>query len=214
MRWLLLALLTVATIMAQESFEYTTDRNAVRYQVPAELMGPPIATMHNRHLTSEDRRIFVTGYMSSSLFKDTALGSLNLSMVEWPEKCSNWSEVTKFLQEHLSVPGVEVTSVDRSWHGLAWKVFEQREAKSGKWTGISCYVQLTGQEILYVGLVLHDGVKVSKAQREAYRAAVYELLASIAVRNEGESPEKNADGGSASKKNAQSDANSLLGRGS
>jgi len=212
MRWLLLALLTVATVMAQESFEYTTDRNMIRYRVPTELMGPPIFTHRNARLTGDERMIFVTGYMVSGLFKDTPLGRLTLSMIEWPANCSNWSEVTKLLQEHLFGPGVAVTPVDRSWHELAWKIFEQREAKSGKWTGMSCYVPLAGQEILYVGLVIHDGAKLSQARREAYRAAVYELLESITVSGDGNSAEKKADGGSALEKNGQSDTNGLFGR--
>lgn len=207
MRWFILSLLAMATVMAQESFEYTTGRNVIRYQVPSALMGPPIATVRNTHRTSDDLRVFVTGYMSSGLFKDTALGGLNISMIEWPENCPLWNDVVKRLQVHLSVPGIDVTSEDQSWHGLPWKIFEQRQAKNGTWVGMSCYVPLVGKEILYVGLVIHDGVKIPQSRRDAFRSAVYQLLGSISVRSEGQ----NAESRAASK---QSDTNSLFGRGS
>lgn len=182
MRLFIVALLIAGTIMAQETFEYTTDRNIILYQVPPSLQGPPLFTHRNTRLNSSDKMIFVTNYEASGLLKNKPLGRLSIFMIEWPEDCPSWSDVVKRLRDHLSVPGVVLTSEDRSSHGLSWKVFEEREANGGKWVGMSCYVPLAGKEILYVGLVIHDGVKISQARRDAFRGAVYELLGSITDR--------------------------------
>ena len=179
---LFLAFFAVTTVMAQESFNYTTGRNFITYRVPSDLIGPPILTHRNERLAGDDSRIFVTGYLTSSFFKEISLGDLSISMIKWPESCPNWSDVEKLLHEHLSRPGTKVTLTDQSFQRVPWKIFEQRSEKNDALIGVSCYAPLSDGEIVYVGLVINETTKVSIARRQSYKAAVYELLTSITVR--------------------------------
>jgi hypothetical protein len=170
-------ILSISLPLMSTAYDYTTQKNAIRFEVPSALVGPAELTARNISVTEKDKRIFVTALVRKGLLKNSIVGNLNISLLQWPEDVNGVAELTRKLEAHLTGLNSSVSHSGMDFQGGSWIIFEQRKTKSDKIEAVSCYAVLPQNELLYVGLVLDD--KISATKRSDFIDSLKKLLCSF-----------------------------------